>query len=69
VNRSPSDTAMALHRTCPACGGTLEYQQNAPMLSVQEANARQPQQRLCYVSGWFCSNSACEYQESVERIK
>jgi len=52
--------------SCPECGGTLEYRQKAPILMVSKANAREPQERLRYGSGWFCSNAWCEYQELGE---
>lgn len=41
----------------------LEYRQKSPVLSVAGPNDRQPRERLCYVSGWFCNNAACEYRE------
>ena len=49
-------------RTCPRCRGFMEYRHKSPVLSV-ERDSREPQDRLRYVSGWFCSDSACEYQE------
>ena len=69
VSRSAWDSPLASQRSCPACRGILQYQQNVPILSVRDSNARQPQQRLRYTSGWFCSNAACEYRELVERIE
>ena len=57
-NASPAD-----HRTCPQCREVLEYRQKSPVLSVAGPNDRQPRERLCYVSGWFCNNAACEYRE------
>ena len=50
-------------RTCPQCRGLIEYRQKSPVLSAVEVNTRAPRDRLRYVSGWFCSNPACEYQE------
>ena len=50
-------------RTCPHCRGLVEYRHKSPVLSSVEANSREPRDRLRYVSGWFCSNPACEYQE------
>ena len=57
-NPSPAD-----HRTCPQCRELLEYRHKSPVLSVADANDRQPRERLRYVSGWFCNNAACEYRE------
>jgi len=28
-----------------------------------EVNSREPQDRLRYVSGWFCTDPACDYHE------
>jgi CheY-like chemotaxis protein len=53
----------ARDRTCPQCGGLMEYRHNAPVLSPSELNSRQPRDRLRYVLGWFCSDPSCEYQE------
>ena len=49
-------------RTCPQCCGVMEYRHKSPVLSAEQ-DSREPQDRLRYVSGWFCSNPACEYQE------
>ena len=49
-------------RTCPQCCGVMEYRHKSPVLSAEE-DSREPQDRLRYVSGWFCSDPACEYQE------
>jgi CheY-like chemotaxis protein len=49
-------------RTCPQCCGFMEYRHKSPVLSAEQ-NSRNPQDRLRYVSGWFCSDPACEYQE------
>jgi CheY-like chemotaxis protein len=57
---------LAYERTCPECGGSLEYRQKAPILTP-DPNARKPQERLRYMSGWFCSNASCEYRELAER--
>ena len=57
-NAGPAD-----HRRCPQCREVLEYRQKSPVLSVAGPNDRQPRERLCYVSGWFCNNAACEYRE------
>ncbi|HET9396566.1 MAG TPA: hypothetical protein VFO36_10955, partial [Nitrospiraceae bacterium] len=50
-------------RTCPQCRGLMEYRHKSPVLSAVEENSHEPRDRLRYVSGWFCSNPACEYQE------
>jgi DNA-binding response OmpR family regulator len=50
-------------RTCPHCRGLLEYRYKFPILSAVDPNNREPRERLLYVSGWFCSDPACEYQE------
>ena len=50
-------------RTCPQCRGLLEYREKGPVLSAVEPDRREPRDRLRYVSGWFCSDPACEYQE------
>jgi two-component system, chemotaxis family, chemotaxis protein CheY len=50
-------------RTCPQCRGLMEYRHKSPVLSAVEENSREPRDRLRYVSGWFCSDPACEYQE------
>jgi CheY-like chemotaxis protein len=57
-NARPAD-----HRTCPQCRELLEYRHKSPVLSVAEPTDRQPRERLRYVSGWFCNNTACEYRE------
>jgi hypothetical protein len=49
-------------RTCPQCRGLMEYRHKSPVLSAEQ-DSREPQDRLRYVSGWFCSDPACEYQE------
>lgn len=50
-------------RTCPQCRALMEYRQKSPVLAAVEVHTRAPRDRLLYVSGWFCSNPACEYQE------
>jgi hypothetical protein len=52
-------------RTRPQFRGLLEYRQKWPVLSAVEPDRREPRDRLRYVSGWFCSDPACEYQELV----
>ena len=59
-NADPADD-----RTCPQCRGLLEYRQKWPVLSALHPDRREPRDRLRYVSGWFCSDPACEYQELV----
>jgi DNA-binding response OmpR family regulator len=50
-------------RTCAQCGGLMEYRHKSPGLSAVEVNSCERQDRLRYVSGWFCSDPACDYQE------
>ena len=50
-------------RTCPQCRGLMEYRHRSPVLSAAEPNSREPRDRLRYVSGWFCRDLECEYQE------
>ena len=50
-------------RTCPQCCGLMEYRHRSPILSAVDPNSREPRERLRYVSGWFCSDPACDYQE------
>jgi DNA-binding response OmpR family regulator len=50
-------------RTCPQCRRLLKYRQKWPVLSAVEPDRRGPQDRLRYVSGWFCSDPACDYHE------
>jgi hypothetical protein len=40
----------------------MEYRHKSPVLSAVEVS-REPRDRLRYVSGWFCSDPECEYQE------
>jgi CheY-like chemotaxis protein len=64
VDRSVDGNAHPVHhRTCPQCRGLLEYRRKWPVLSAVEPDRREPRDRLRYVSGWFCSDPACEYQE------
>jgi hypothetical protein len=35
--------------------------------SVVEPNTREPRERLRCVSGWFCSDRECGYQELARR--
>jgi two-component system, chemotaxis family, chemotaxis protein CheY len=50
-------------RTCPQCQELMEYRHKWPVLSAVEVDSRAPRDRLRYVSGWFCTDPACEYQE------
>jgi CheY-like chemotaxis protein len=64
VDSSVGGNAHPVHdRTCPQCRRLLEYRQKWPVLSAVEPDRREPRDRLRYVSGWFCSDPACEYQE------
>src|SRR4030095_802341 len=64
--RSIDDDSRANQRTCPHCRGRMEYRHKSPVLSAMERNSRTPQDRLRYVSGWFCSDPACDYRELAE---
>jgi twitching motility two-component system response regulator PilH len=55
-------------RTCPHCHALMEYRHKSPVLSVVEVHSREPRDRLGYVSGWFCSDPACEYAE-LDRLR
>ncbi len=57
------------HRRCPQCRGLLEYREKWPALSAVDPDRREPLDRLRYVSGWFCSDPACEYQELAQSRK
>ena len=57
------DAHLGTERTCPHCRGPMKYRHRWPVLSAVEVNSREPQDRLRYVSGWFCTDPACEYQE------
>lgn len=60
--RSIDDDARANERRCPHCRGRMEYRHKSPVLSAMERNSRTPKDRLCYVSGWFCSDPTCDYR-------
>ena len=61
---SPADNAHpGNERTCPQCSGVMEYRDKWPVLSTVDPNSREPRERLRYVSGWFCSDQECGYQE------
>jgi len=59
------DYLVSHRRTCPQCSRPLLYRSRWPVLSARSAmsNSREPRERLHYESGWFCSNTACDYQE------
>jgi CheY-like chemotaxis protein len=52
--------------TCPQCRGLMEYRHKSPVLSALDPNSREPRDRLRYVSGWFCSDPACDYRELAQ---
>jgi two-component system chemotaxis response regulator CheY len=54
-------------RTCPQCSGVMEYRDKWAVLSAIDPNSREPRERLRYVSGWFCSDHECGYQELARR--
>jgi two-component system, chemotaxis family, chemotaxis protein CheY len=54
-------------RTCPQCSGVMEYRHKSPVLSAVDPNRREPRERLSYVSGWFCCDQDCGYQELARR--
>jgi len=65
---SPADNAHpGDERTCPQCSGAMEYRDKWPVLSTVDPNSREPRERLRYVSGWFCSDQECGYQELARR--
>jgi hypothetical protein len=65
---SPADNAHpGDERTCPQCSGVMEYRDKWPVLSTVDPNSREPRERLRYVSGWFCSDQECGYQELARR--
>ena len=57
------DAHLGTERTCPQCRGLMEYRHKSPVLSAVVVNSRGPRYRLRYMSGWFCTDPACEYQE------
>lgn len=57
------DAHLGTQRTCPDCRGPMKYRHRWPVLSAVDVNSREPHDRLRYVSGWFCTDPACEYQE------
>jgi CheY-like chemotaxis protein len=65
---SPADNAHPVdERMCPLCSGAMEYRDKWPVLSPVDPNSRKPRERLRYVSGWFCSDQECGYQELARR--
>ena len=59
------DTHPPGERTCPQCCGLMEYRDKSPMLAA-ELDSREPRERLRYVSGGFCGDPACQYQELAQ---
>jgi CheY-like chemotaxis protein len=57
------DAHLGNQRTCPHSHGPMKYRHSWPVLSALEVNSREPQDRLRYVSGWFCTDPACDYHE------
>ncbi len=45
----------------------MEYRDKWPVLSTVDPNSRAPRERLRYVSGWFCRDQECGYQELARR--
>ena len=43
--------------------GLMQHRHTSPVLSAADANRRKPRERLRYVSGWFCSDPACEFKK------
>lgn len=65
---SPSDNPhREPERTCPQCSGVMEYRHKWPVVSTVDPNSREPRERLRDVSGWFCSDQECGYQELARR--
>jgi CheY-like chemotaxis protein len=54
-----------LDSPCPLCGATLAYRDRSPVLAPQPVAPTNGdrRERLRYVAGWFCTNSACDYGE------
>jgi CheY-like chemotaxis protein len=63
LDRASNNAHQGNERRCPQCRGRMEYRHKSPILSAVDLNNREPRERLRYVSGWFCSDPACEYQE------
>jgi len=65
---SPADNAHPDNeRTCPQCRGVMESRHKWSVLSAVDPNSREPRERLRYLSGWFCSDPECGYQELARR--
>jgi len=60
LDRTGNKAHSGNERMCPQCRGLMEYRHQSPMLSAVDPNDREPRERLRYVSGWFCSDPACE---------
>lgn len=50
-------------RTCPWCSGTMVHRERWPMLASDGAQGGIGRERLHYVSGWFCTNPACDHHQ------
>jgi DNA-binding response OmpR family regulator len=48
---------------CPSCGGAVVYRARWPMLASDIAQEAIGRERLQYVSGWFCTNRACDFYQ------
>jgi DNA-binding response OmpR family regulator len=66
LDSAGTDAHRGNERTCPQCRGLMEYRHKSPILWVVDPKSREPRERLRYVSGWFCSDPACEYQELAQ---
>ena len=67
---SPADNAHpGNERTCPQCSGFMAYRDKGPVLLTVDPNSRAPRERLRYVSGWFCNDQECGYQELARRTR
>jgi DNA-binding response OmpR family regulator len=50
---------------CPACDGPVVYRERSPVLTSDFARSGDVgRERMRYVSGWFCTNPACDYYET-----
>jgi CheY-like chemotaxis protein len=54
-------TLVGNRNRCPSCDGTMLYRERWPVLASASARAAIGEERMRYVSGWFCLNPACEY--------
>jgi CheY-like chemotaxis protein len=50
---------------CPACDGRVVYRERSPVLISDLAQSVVVgRERMRYVSGWFCTNPACDYYQT-----